>query len=651
MARDTQYTLYKTARTDPTFKHIWAFESEAQRGVWLNTCSPQPFLNNKYWRVGSSIKCPIRYEESFGYDYVRIVNRVSDNKQKTWFCFIVGRVYISNNCTLFNLAVDYVQTFYWSKSIDGGVSPFWRTEGFISKSTKPIMPPRGTPGEFPVPEVSCYHMDYNATGYSVVIYSSVDIRDLSSLKYVSAIIDGQYTASPPFVMASNVSAITKLINDVNTAGYTDAIAGIYLVPNDYLNLSMVSTTPVLATDNALYVTVKKTVPKPTSFDGYIPVNPELLGYDYSYFTINNGQGEVSTWHFEDFNGLPTFSLRLSLASGSPVLIMSPDNYINSDQNDFRQLAVKITQAPACSYLNDSYKIWLAQTQNSRAAAINGAELAISQAKEARDRAWSYHIDRAATSINEWYAGLGSSQEAASEFSNASWNKKLQNSLAGIRDTLITAFGGTGAEYTPQGGWSFPYSERSKKIANAYNETIASVAANVPPDTSNITDWVSDIAQGYIRKQLGIEEAYVYDHNVSSAQQRLNEITASYRDKARVPATAVGSNAYGDVCVLQQYGFMIAVYTPTKFYAEWIDKELSAGGHIVNTYGEIRKEHAIFDYYLAPASFIESERDGRPQYARNMLISLLSQGLYLWYVYQGDISPKIGIPYGVDNPLV
>ena len=82
MARDTQYTLYKTARTDPTFKNIWAFESEAQRDIWLNTCSPQPFLNNKYWRVGNNIKCPIRYEESFNYDYVRIVNRERETNQR-----------------------------------------------------------------------------------------------------------------------------------------------------------------------------------------------------------------------------------------------------------------------------------------------------------------------------------------------------------------------------------------------------------------------------------------------------------------------------------------------------------------------------------------------------------------------------------------
>ena len=358
MARDTQYTLYKTARTDPTFNNIWAFESEAQREAWLNTCSPQPFLNNKYWRVGSTIKCPIRYEESFNYDYVRIVNRDTDsNKRKIWFCFITGRAYISNNCTMFTLAVDFVQTFYWSKADDGGVGPFWMTEGFISKATKPILPPRGTASEYPVPEVSCYHIDFNSTGYSVVIYSSIDIRDLSSLKYVSAVIDGQYTASPPFVMAANVSAISKLINDVNTAGYTDAISGIYLVPNDYLNLSVVSNTPLLATDSSLYLTVNKVIQKPISCDGYTPENKELLGYDYSYFTINNGQGEVSTWHFEDFDGNPSFSSRLSLASGSPVLILYPNNYINADGNDFRQLSVKITQAPACSFLNDSYKIW------------------------------------------------------------------------------------------------------------------------------------------------------------------------------------------------------------------------------------------------------------------------------------------------------
>ena len=156
---------------------------------------------------------------------------------------------------------------------------------------------------------------------------------------------------------------------------------------------------------------------------------------------------------------------------------------------------------------------------------------------------------------------------------------------------------------------------------------------------------------YVKNQLGIENWYVYDQNVASAQANLNSLLASYADKARVPATAVGSNAYGDVCVLNQYGFMIPVYTPTAYYAEWIDKQLSAGGHTINKFSTIEKHHAVFDYYSVPSPYIPAERDGRPQYARNMLISLLSQGVYLWYVYNGDISPKIGVPYGVDNPEI
>ena len=524
MARDTQYTLYKTARTDPTFKNIWAFDREDEREAWLNTCSPQPFLNNKYWRVGNTIKCPIRYEESFNYDYVRIVNRDSDsNKRKTWFCFITGRAYISNNCTMFTLAIDYVQTFYWSKLADGGVAPFWHTEGFISKATKPLLPPRGTASEYPVPDVSCYHIDFNATGYSVVIYSSIDIRDLSSLKYVSAIIDGQYTASPPFVMSANVSAISNLINDINTAGYTDAISGIYLVPNDYLNLSLVSTTPRLATDSSLYITIDKVIQKPVSCDGdishngYIPENKELLGYDYSYFTINNGQGEVSTWHFEDFDGDPSFSSRLSLASGSPVLILYPNNYINADGNDFRQLSVKITQAPSCSFLNDSYKIWLAQTQNSRAAAINGAVLAINQANEARDKSLNAVLNVGYNNVVG--SSLGSKVAQTAENALSAVGSSI-GAIPTILSDPIAAFKRMGESMSmesPDSFYSFGAIKRAWQAAGSSQQSLQSQPQNQSSSAVD-TGYFMKLGDAYIRANLGIEQAYVYDQNKNNRNQ-------------------------------------------------------------------------------------------------------------------------------------
>lgn len=632
MARDTQYTLYKTGRTDPTYQNIWAFEDSAQRELWFTTKSMYPVLNNKYWRVGSTIKIPVRYEDSFDYDYVRIVNNSNNpTLRREWFCFIISRAYISNNTTLLTLAVDYVQTFYFSSSNDGGKHPFWMENGFISTATTSDEPPRGTPSEYPIPEITCMRFDYALLSYAVVIYSSVDIRDLSTVKYASAIIDGQYTAAPPYVMAANVSAISNLINDMNTKGLTDAISGIYLVPLDYLNIAEISTSPLLATDSGLYLTVNKTVPKPTSCGSYVPKNSVLLGYDYSYFTINNGQGEVSTWHYEDFDGTPTFASRVSLASGSPVIMMWPTNYISAVGADFRQLAIKINQAPACSYLNDSYKIWLAQTQNSRAAAINGAQMAIEQAKYARDNSWAYTKGHIIKGIQN--AARDSVVDAGASLITGGINTAgAISEFMGGPSVTVGKGNGAGADFSNPLNVKYNYAVRESNIRDAMGA-------------------MYDMSMQYMNAQLGLETTYQYDFNVANAQHNMNAILAGYADRARVPATATGSNAYGDMCVLNQYGFMIAVYTPSAEWAEMIDKNLSASGHTVNKWGYALRKHAVYDYYSVQSIVIPANVADRPEFVRKMFIDIMSKGVYMWYVYGGDISNRIGTPYNLDNPEV
>ena len=278
MARDTIYTLYKTGRTDPTRQNIWGFSSEEQRRAWLNSKSPAVFLNQKYWRVTSSIKIPVKYEDSFDYDYVEIVNNSSSDKKRTWFCFITGRAYLNNNCTMLELDVDYVQTFYYSTVVDG-VVPFWNISGFTSKSTMNVLPNRGEVSDYPVPESTCMSFNWAQIGYGVVIYSSVDLTNLSSVNYRTAIIDGQYTAAPPYIMLENVASITDLINKLNNLGITDAIAGMYLFPLDYIDVTLLTTSPQIATNASFYKELTYTVSKPTNCGGYVPENKVLLGYD------------------------------------------------------------------------------------------------------------------------------------------------------------------------------------------------------------------------------------------------------------------------------------------------------------------------------------------------------------------------------------
>lgn len=652
MARDTIYTLYKTGRTDPTRQNIWGFSSEEQRRAWLNSKSPTVFLNQKYWRVTSSIKIPVRYEDSFDYDYVEIVNNSSSDKKRTWFCFITGRAYLNNNCTMLELDVDYVQTFYYSTVVDG-VVPFWNISGFTSKSTMNVLPNRGEVSDYPVPESTCMSFNWAQIGYGVVIYSSVDLTDLSSVNYRTAIIDGQYTAAPPYIMLENVASITDLINRVNNLGITDAIAGMYLFPLDYIDVTLLTTSPQIATNASFYKELTYTVSKPTNCGGYVPENKVLLGYDYSYFTVNNGQGEVQTFHFEDFNGTPTFKSRISFASGCPTVFIYPSNYIDSDQNNFRQRIMKITQAPACSYLNDSYRIWLAQTQNSRAASFNEAQTAINQAETARRKSYAYQVYTMGNSPIETLrqksikAALDSSDYYDYLNSGSFWERlDKRNPISRMTMPFVVKNIGSspllGTRYSSSSNGSFGGGTSSGGGAGSSFRT--------NDDTQNMID-ITNIAALHVRKALGIEKAYQYDFDVENAQNSMNKLLAGWDDKSRIPATAVGSNAYGDACAYQQYGFMIAVFTPTAEYAEIIDKMLTASGHTINKYIFFTRSHQYFDFIAMPSPEIVSNINDRPEWVRKMLIGLLQSGVYIWHVKDGDISDHFGIPYGLPNPSV
>ena len=344
MRRDTTITLYKTRRIDATYQNIWAFGNVEERNAWLTSKDRIMFTNCKYWKYGEPLKVEIPFTDAFDYDYVQIVNNVSDPvNRKTYYCFITNRAYISDNLTIMYVDVDIVQTWYF----DSDGKPCWAKNAMIAKSTATINPPRGTANDFPAVQPICSDIITAGNTYGVVIYSSINLTSLDSPGYVSAIIDGQYTAAPPYVMRADVTSIANIIKTLNDKGYTDAIAGIYIFPAIYCNFTTLTNSPQLPQAN-FYLTSTLTINKPSKCDGYTPVNNVLLGYDYSYITVNNGTGEVVKYRYEDFDGSPQFGFRLCLAGGSPSIVCYPTNYITADAEEHKQLAQKITVPVSCS---------------------------------------------------------------------------------------------------------------------------------------------------------------------------------------------------------------------------------------------------------------------------------------------------------------
>ena len=635
MARDTIYKLYKTGRIDPTYSNIWAFASSIERDTYLQSKASLTLQNQKYWRVGEPIKIPIRYEMAFEYDYVRISNDTQDETlARNWYCFIVARAYISPGVTLLTLAVDYIQSFYFTSG-----QPFWKVNGFVQQSTfSDTLPPVGTPPDYPVPNISAISEIHNdaSEGYAAILYASIAPNHASSStpQYTSAIIDGVPMAAPPYVLYSSnpatlLSTLVSTVNNYNTYGWTDTISGIYLVPAGYIAAAGKTGNWVAGSTADLFIakTVELTVPDYTTALG--EYNDLIVQYGYFNFIINNGQGETAAYNFNEFNEAPRFSLYLSVSSGSPCLMCIPQN-LKYKSSDWRDHIIKITQAPNLGWLNDSYKIWLAQTQNSRAASIDGANLAIAQAKEAREKSWAYQSGEFIKDIEERGRALlpGLMADLSGGISAAMGNdRSTRGSVAGRK------FGDV----------SIPYGDEQQLTTPTYGSQYGT--------DQQVWRGIYDVTVGYINNQLGVEKTYQYDQAVASAQQQLNQLLASYTDKARIPATTRGSNAYGDTVKFQQYGFMFVVFGPDAASLTLIYNMLKAGGFTTNTYMQITKHHTVFDYVKANSVKIPANATIRPEFVRKMMLDMLQSGVYLWYVSSGDISEYIGSPYGVTNSEV
>lgn len=633
MARDTIYTLYSTGRADPTYTNIWGFTNSTERDAFFNGKAHIRFSQQKYWRVGATIKIPIRYEQALQYDYIIIDNDTTDAQNaRRWYGFIDAKAYVSPEVTLITISVDWVQTFYFLSGV-----PFWQYTGFITRSTNHSLPPDGTPSDYPVPQTRCVSFTHETGGYALVMYASVSPANAiaGELEYTSATVDGVPMSSPPYIlkgstMSNLIQTLVNTVDGYNSNGMTDTITGIYLIPDTYLP-SNIGTNVWVNGWGITLPTRNVTITPPTSALEYGDL---ITKYGYTNLIINNGQGETDSYSFNDFNGSPVFQLSASLSAGSPTLFCRPNN-LKYNQNDANERIIKITQAPAIGWLNDSYKIWLAQTQNSRAASIAGAELAISQAEEARKNSWAYQYGAGFRQLEERVGGL---------LFDTMRNASIQE------ETVTAPSGKSGKAYRMP--WATGNIEDTM-IGERYGLTSNPATRKATTDYSlaNITSQLYTMGTAYLNHQLGIETTYIYDQNVASAQQSLNQLLAGYTDKARIPATARGSNAYGDMAKYQQYGFMFAVFAPSADSLALINNMIAAGGHTVNRYQAIVKAHTVFDFIQANAVKIPADPANRPQFVRKMMLGLLQTGVYLWYYNNGDISPFIGSPYGLSNEYI
>lgn len=636
LIRDTQYDFYSIGAVDPNFVHLWGFETAAQRTSFLQLHHRKTTTGNKYWRVGNTIRInattetAFSFEASWKFDYVKITNRPGQAQEQVYYAFIVDRKYININLTELALSVDWIQTFYFNQQ----GQPFWNCSGYgVATSKLSVLPPRGIGAEYPVLSKQTLWKRSTSVQSSgnvgFIVYSSIIINALYDAaedemafqypfdngypQYSATLVSYVFMGSAPYVinsgnMTTNFNILRVLNNALNTSGQLGSITGIFAVPAEFLpsapsGTQYTSIYSVLGSDMPL-ITIN--VPDASTLfqnAGLSCINPVLKGYDYTYISLSNMQGEEQIYHYEDFNGSPVFRCGVTLSAGYPVMNMIPVNYKYSPQSGSTLLPsdpselfiMKQTNPPQCSMQSDNYAIWQAQNRNSIQASIDAGKLSISNAKEA------------------------------------------QQKTGGIATMLDNLF---------------------DNASDAVGDLTQSLGITLPDSVSDALETagyggLNSILKMGMLGSFGLEASYTYKQQVAVAEQALKATEAQFKDMSYLPATAYGSNAYGDLMANHQYGFMITVIAPTAQALLDLDRINESGGHICKGLISCTKSRQIFDYYRILEAKVENDVESRPQFVNRMMASLFADGLYLWWTQQsGDIDTvNFAHPYAVTNGSV
>jgi hypothetical protein len=274
--------------------------------------------------------------------------------------------------------------------------------------------------------------------------------------------------------------------------------------------------------------------------------------------------------------------------------MWPTNYKYGQAAIPQLFAMKQTNPPQASLSSDNYAIWQAQNRNSIQASLDASKLTLANAQEVRSK------------------------------------------TGGISSALDNLF---------------------DSAKNGVNNMLGSLGLSLPEGasdaltTAGYTGLNSLLSMGFL-SSFGLEASYVYDQQVNVAQQGLKNVEAQFKDQTYLPPSAHGSNCYGDLLTLNQFGFMLVVTAPDNVNLQKIDLDLDCNGHLVAQLAPVTRSRTRMDFWRMLDVRILNNPEKRPYFVNQMMIKLFSDGLYLWWMMYDNLQTSLfAHPYNLANPAL
>ena len=334
-------------------KHQINFASKTEQTAYFKSLPYTELEECSYIRKDNIIRFPAHIDDIIEYNYVMYQNENYSNK---WFyAYITDMKYENDGLTYITIKTDVFQTWQFDIVYK---KMFVEREHVNSDNV----------GEHTVPE----GLETGEYICDDIIYNSA----LDSFKYVLRVTE--YTpgsVNVPYItnfggviepggayILDSAYELANVIQSYAGAGKSDAIIGCYMCPSVLiLNESQDArysgqTTPAYASQN---------ISKPTSLNGYTPVNKKLLTFPFCFINVSNNNGSSNSLQYELFNEIDEYPGQCIFnIKGVPVLggsiKCSPFNYKNSSEKDNEDEGLIAGKFPALGWFKDEYTNWLTQ---------------------------------------------------------------------------------------------------------------------------------------------------------------------------------------------------------------------------------------------------------------------------------------------------
>lgn len=367
MAKNSIVIIARNIKIDKNYQNCLTYsEQEMYNLCYQNRVN----MSNSFSFVKeseNSIRVPFSYQDCLSSNYLAFQNSRYSNKW--FFAFIDSVEYVSDGASLINFTVDIFSTWfsYWNP-----VSTFVIREHTNDDTVGSNLVDEGLGlGEFKCNKVNDNLHPFD--GFKPVLGVSELIGGPNVMDPVPEFYEhGGIFNGICYIMGEASPYMTShLVRAYDENGKAEAIEYIFMAPTAITDQGTIQYVQVTGFNYSVnYAVINPTSAsynasfggsdfiKPTTIDGYTPVNKKLLTSPYCYLIVDPHDGNSYKFDYEDFSTpFYGFGVDAILTPGCSVKF-TPLNYKGVQTNYLYSFSG--AKFPMCSWNSDAYTNWLTQ---------------------------------------------------------------------------------------------------------------------------------------------------------------------------------------------------------------------------------------------------------------------------------------------------